>query len=157
MILLTLDVGVTTGYALSIYTHRIINVYTSGNLSVDDLPKSILQSYVTLFLDLKVLAEFPPVQFNGKLGQDLGRASQYIHSLFPNVESVPPGIWKPIADLEPIPVQLSLPILDITEDPLWEFQESQAIHRSSQHQRDAIGIAVWYYHTHKESREGETC
>jgi hypothetical protein len=116
--LLSLDLGITTGYAFvdgkgSILEHGTIK-FVEG------------EQFAALYRKLEprhVVAE-PPVIVRGSLGDELTWVITSVRSLIPSVVEVPPGAWK---------------------DSWWA--QAKTPRGISQHERDAIRMAWWYLDT----------
>jgi len=103
MIILAIDPGMTTGYAV---IDELGNLLESGNLLPEDLDNSILtykkyQDPTTC----EVVIEYTPIPTQSRMNRRLKEVTGKIGSMFPNAVYVTPGVWKsaPIAKRFPFP------------------------------------------------------
>lgn len=102
MILLSLDPGCTTGFAL-FDNDTILHV---GESDIDHLP-SMLSRIPKI--DVVVIEDIPIPSARSRLGRDLIRVTAFLSSTFPNAVRIPPGVWKPITGQAQVPIPSTSP------------------------------------------------
>ena len=123
MDLLTLDLGVTTGWAwLRIYdpVNRYFTIENYGDIPVATLLDS-LQALTSYGKPDVVLMEKPLLTYPGRLQNQLRIAVSAAETVFPTHEIVTPSQWKP--------------------SPYSSYPLPSG---SSQHSRDAVRMGVWW-------------
>lgn len=116
--LLTLDLGLTTGWAC-------VDEHTS-TLGIGQIPYQDAEAFVNLLSRYKpdhVLAE-TPVIIRGPLGEKLTSVITSVRALIPGVVEIDPAQWK---------------------NSWWG--DAKAPRGSSQHEKDALRMAYWYLET----------
>ena len=123
--LLTLDVGVTTGYAFFIDGQ----FQGSGNIEFSRLPVE-LQEMKYALEPTEVVAEMPiPIGF-GELSGLLNTAMQLVPMVFPNVQRITAADWKGTR-------ALTADLPQVVDRPKW-----------TTHQKDAYRIGYWKMNFH---------
>ncbi len=127
MRILSLDPGMTTGYALINQDGTLLE---SGNLLNEDLSDSVLVK-LEKEENLCVVVEDVPIPTNSKMNRDLMQVKFWMMAHFPQAVQVLPGTWKNH--------------LGVANYPLPWGEEDKGI---TQHQKDAFRIGIWYIITY---------
>lgn len=94
MIVLAIDVGITSGVCVVEKCEGGVHSLSSSTLRVNDLHRLIS---LGMSVDAVVI-EPVPVQPGGALSRDLSQVMSVITTMFPDARRVNPGIWKPVAE-----------------------------------------------------------
>jgi hypothetical protein len=122
--LLSLDLGLTTGYAVIWYSGEI---HETGNLPWESID-SVLKEWVPLILPTAAVAE-APIIFRGELGRKLESVTDAAKKhLAGRLEIIHPAAWKNS-----------------------KYKRAKVPRGLTVHERDAIRLGLWYLHTRLKS------
>lgn len=127
MILLCIDPGLTTGWA--VFRNGV--PMTCGDIHVDDLEEGI--EMWKEFSPEKVLAEMVAPRGVNKHAVALDQVMGKIRESFPEAEWIRPGQWKPISQT-------------------WDLPEPVG-GKYSPHQKDALRMGLWLLHREEINRK----
>lgn len=123
MFILSIDPGITTGYALI----EDGTLKESGNILYEDLEDSILAFYRDQ-QDLAVVIEETPTPTMSRLDKSLKEVVGWMYQSFPSAVWISPGVWKQNRSI----INLSIPIL------------SPEFGTPSPHQKDAYRLGMYF-------------
>ena len=131
MKILSLDPGITTGYAILEPNGDLVE---SGNLCQEDLDDSILVA-LSSDTNISVVIEDIPIPTRSPMNRQLAEIVSWLDYHFPKARKVSPGVWK-----------TNLPVANLPIPRKWENSGMTT------HQKDAYRMGVWFM-LQKETHE----
>jgi len=122
--ILSLDPGLTTGYAL-VTAEGLLS--QSGNIGIEDLKDSSILESIKKIPGLSIVIEEVPIYGNSKLGRQLQQVNATLREMFPEAVKLPPSAWKTIPSISNFPVPSE-----------WDGK------KLTQHQKDSYRMGMFF-------------